>query len=53
MLCGRENEIDVVLFGQCAADACLEQAQSCDNDEPVVAIINLARVSWTADSKED
>ena len=34
----------MVLFGQCANDACFEMNQIVDNDEPVVAIIGLARV---------
>lgn len=49
----RDNEIEVVLFGQCAADAYFEQMQSGDDEnEPVVAIVNLARISWSLDSIE-
>lgn len=46
----RDNEIEVVLFGQCAADASFEQMESGDTDEPVVAIVNLGRLSWSLDS---
>lgn len=47
----RENEIEVVLFGQCAANACLEQMQGDTSDEPIVAIVNLARISKNVESK--
>lgn len=49
-MCFRENGIEVVLFGKCAAGACLEQMQSEETNEPVVAIINLGRISWSAES---
>ena len=46
----RDNEIECVLFDQVASDVAMSQAQNIDTDPTLVAIINLARITWSLHS---
>lgn len=44
-----DEEIECILFGECASDVALSQGAL--NDASNVAVLNLARLTWTDDRK--
>ena len=49
----RDNEIDCVLFDQCASDVCFSQNQNSDTNTKIVSVVNLGRISWSKQSEFD
>lgn len=47
----RDNDIECVLFDQCASDVALSQMQNGDSETAIVAVINLARVTCSLNSE--